>query len=597
MKKISGFISGICEMFQILWSSSKPMTMLILFNNLIRNAVWPIRALLVRNLVDIITLSNQFGFEQYQTEFWCNALLFFVLFLWNRIWWPLNSYAQTLMLAKIGNHAKNRIINVMERIHLSFFDYSENYDMYTRALSQTEDRQPINAVNNVISLVSLIISFLTAFFAMISINITVSIILICSSIPSVIWESKFNRKVYEFDQEATRERRLLDYISSLFFNKASSKEIRTFKIDSYLSEKHEKTLKEYNRKYFKLFNSKLGVDSLFWFILQIALVFGYYCIISDAAVGIIPLGSLSFFLAVAVDLQSSIKNFGNAFNNVVQSNKYFDNLTQFEKTNSITAVEAGKTPVPNTIESIEFKNVSFAYPNSDEYVLENISFVLKCPQSVVLVGDNGAGKTTLMKLLMRFYLPTTGEILINDIDIQKFNSIDYYKLFSVCFQDYMKYGFTLKENVMMANQYENDAFFDDIVRKTQMEEIIERLPKKEHTYLSKELDENAEELSGGQYNRIAIARALAKDAPIVLLDEPTAALDAKAEKNMFNLYSVLTQNKLGIMVTHRLSTAVEADMILVLKEGKLIESGTHLDLIKQDGEYATLFNMQAEHYI
>lgn len=597
MKKIKAFFTGIGEMIGILWQSSKTITLLMIFNNLIRNALWPLRALVVKHIVDIIVLSSENGFLAYKNSFWINIILFFLLFWSNRIWWPLNSYTQTLMLAKISHQTRLRIIAVMERIHLSFFDYAENFDTYTRALAQADDRQPINTVNSVIGFVSLIISFITAFTVMVSINIPVTVILMLSSIPAVIWEGRFNQKIYNFDREATREKRLLEYLYSLFLNKTSAKEIRTFKTERYLSEKHESVLKKYNHMYFRLVNFKLRADSFFWLILQCALMIGYFLIISEAASGKIALGSLSFFLAVAGDLQGAIRNFGSSFNGVIQSNKYFDNLLQFEKQNTGNADSIKYIDIPGTIESIEFKNVSFSYPNAEKETIKDVSFTLRSPQSVVLVGENGAGKTTIIKLLMGFYRPTSGEILMNGVNIRQYRPEDYFRLFSVCFQDYMKYGFSLKDNIIMANINIDSIRFKEIVRETQLEDIIERLPDRERTCLLKEFDESGVELSGGQHNRIAIARAMAKDAPIVLFDEPNAALDAKAEQNLFRLYARLTKDKLGIMITHRLSTAVSSDAILVLKAGKLIEFGNHSELLKHGGEYAALFNMQARHYM
>ncbi|NLE13761.1 MAG: ABC transporter ATP-binding protein [Clostridiales bacterium] len=597
MKKLSGFFAGIGEMMKILWQSSKSLTLLMIFNNLIRNAIWPLRALAVKNIVDIIVLSSENGFSAYQKSFWIYIILFFLCFLLNRIWWPLNSYTQTLMLAQISNKTKQRITAVMEKVHLSFFDYAENYDTYKRALDQTNDRQPINTVNNVIGFISLVISFVTAFSVMISISIPVTILLMISSIPAVIWEGRFNKKVYAFDKEATREKRLLEYLFSLFVDKASSKEIRTFKTDCYLSEKHESTLKEYNRKYFRLINSKIRVDSFFWLILQCTLMIGYFLIISNTGAGKIAIGSLSFFLAVAGDLQLAIKNFGSSFNNVIQSGKYFDNLLQFEKQVADDTDSVDYLNIPDTVETIEFRNVSFSYPNAENETLKDVSFTLRCPQSAVLVGENGAGKTTIMKLLLGFYKPTSGAVLINGVNIQKYRPEDYFRLFSVCFQDYMKYGFSLKENVVMSNVKIDEQKFNEIVNETGLKDIIEDLPDKELTCLSREYDENGVELSGGQYNRIAIARATAKNAPIILFDEPNAALDAKAERNLFRLYAQLTKDKLGIMITHRLSTAVNSDLILVLKDGKLIECGNHSELLINNGEYAALFNMQAKHYM
>jgi ABC-type multidrug transport system fused ATPase/permease subunit len=597
MKKIISFFHNIKEIIRILWEASKIMTLLLLFNNIIRNALWPLRGLVVKQIIDMITLSLEKGIESYQRPLALYILLFFLFFWLNRIWWPLNSFTQALMLSKIGHGTRMRIIKVMENIELSFFDKSENYDTYHKALELTNGRQPINVVNNILGLISLIISFVSAFTVMISINIPVSIILIISSIPSLVWENRFNQKLYNFEQETTREKRLLNYIFKLFTDKKSAKEIRTFRFEKYLSDKHEAILKDYNSKYFRLITSKIKIDSLFWILMQISLMASYFIIIASASEGRIPLGDLSFFLSVSIGLQNAIKNIESSFNNVIQSSRYIDNLTSFEKSYLNISTKHGYKPIPETVESIEFRNVSFSYPNSEKAVLKNVSFKLSVPQNVILLGENGSGKTTLIKLLLGFYKPSKGEILLNGCNISDFDIRDYHKLFSVCFQDYIKYGFSLKDNIIMANSNIDDITFEQIIGKVQLLDLVRKLPYQEQTYLSKEYDEKGVELSGGQYNKIAIARALAKNSKIVVFDEPNASLDAKAEQNLFNLYSELTKDKLGIMITHRLSTAVCADMILVLKDGKLVEHGTHDQLMKLNQEYAFLFNMQSKQYI
>lgn len=603
LKQSRIIITSLREMIKILWDSSKKLTLLMIFNNLIRNGLWPIRALLVKKIIDVIVLSLKNGYENYQHLFWFYVGVFFIIFWSNRIWWPLNSYTQTLMLAKMSHHTKQRIISIMETVNLDFFSNSDNYSTYTRALAQAEDRRPIQAVNTMISFGSLIISFITAFSIMISIHIPITLILILSSIPSIIWEGKFHKKVFQFDQDTTKEKRFLSYIFSLFMSKDSSKEIRIFKTDKYLINKYDDTLKSYNNRYFRLINLKFKTDSLFWLILQLALMIGYYNIISETVSTGIALGTLSYFLAVASDLQNSLKEFSSNYNSLVQSSKYFDNILQFERDNMKVdnVLAAGYETIPATIHSIEFRNVTFTYPSSKDVILKNVSFSISNPQSVVLVGENGAGKTTLIKLLMGFYKPSSGEILLNHININKFKRDEYYRLFAVCFQDYMKYAFSLRDNILMQSQDYNEEEFNHIIEELDFKDVIEGLANKENTYLSREYDELGTELSGGQYNKIAIARAMAKISSypdsIVVFDEPNAALDAKAEQKVFRLYEKITKERIGIMITHRLSTAVDADLILVLKDGELIELGIHEELINNNGEYASLFHLQAEHYI
>lgn len=282
-------------------------------------------------------------------------------------------------------------------------------------------------------------------------------------------------------------------------------------------------------------------------------------------------------------------------NNIISSNRYLGNLLKFEIMNE-KQFQNDTIQLPKEIKEIEFKNVSFRYPSSNRDVIKNINFKIVAPTNIVLVGENGSGKTTLIKLLLGFYQPSEGEILINGTRLNKFDINEYHRLFSVCFQDYQKYGFTLRDNIVMADADINENEFSKIVNSLSLNNLIESLPDKENTYLSREYDEKGTELSGGQYNKIAIARAIAKKAQIVLFDEPTASLDAKAERELFLLYKNLCRDKIGVMITHRLSTAVSSDRIFVLKDGELIEQGSHYQLMSRNGEYAQMFYTQSKQY-
>jgi ABC-type multidrug transport system fused ATPase/permease subunit len=596
MKKRKSVIYGIREMFQILWNSGRLMTCLLVFNNLIRNTLWPLRALIVGKLVDVIVQSSAEGFARYEKEFVIYSAAFFLLFALNRIWWPLNSYTQTLMLARISDRSKRMLMDVMEKTGLVFFDDPENADLYSRAQTQIDGRQPINAVNKTVGLISLTISFATAFVGMVSVSIPVTVILLLSSLPAVLWENRFNERIYEFDQKSVREKRFMQYLFAQLVDKRSAKEIKTFQAENFIGERHDASLHEYIRKYLKLVNMKFVVDIPLWLILQAALMTSYYMIIAKTGEGTLELGSLSFFLAVAVSLQDAIKNFGSSFNGIVKSGKYFNVFQELTRKEERDSEKKTYVRIPEKIETIEFRNVSFSYPNLTEKAVDSVSFLLRNPQAVIMVGENGAGKTTLVKLLLGFYKPTSGEILVNGVNIDDYKPEEYFALFSVCFQDYMKYAFSFRNNILLGEPGDEERY-QKVVAESQLDEVLARLPDRDETYLSREFDESGTELSGGQYNRIAIARAMYRDSSAVVFDEPNAALDAKAERNLFEIYERLTGNKLGIMITHRLSTAVKADLILVMKNGKLVESGTHQDLMQKNGEYAQMFSMQAKHYV
>ncbi len=595
MKKIMALSKGTGEMFRILWQSGRGLTVMLVVNSLIRNALWPVRALVVKDMVDLAAASWGQGSAAWQGNFMLDAALFFACFCANRVWWPLNSYVQTLLLARLGHESRVRIMAAMNGVGLSFFDCAENRDIYERALRQADDRQPINTVNSVMGFVALLVSFSTAFFAMAAVSVPVTVLLLASSIPSIIWEGRFNEKVYQFDQEAARERRRMDYLFSLFTDRTAAKEIRTFRAGPYLEEKRRKALEEYQGRYLRLAGGKLRVDGGFWLILQGALMLGYYLVISEVQGRGTAAGSLSFFLTVAVDMQDALRRFGSSFNGVVQGARYFDNLLELERTGRAQEEAFGGRLTPERVETVEFPHVSFRYPGREEEALHDVSFTLRCPP-VMLVGMNGSGKSTLLKLLLGFYRPDSGEILINSIPVGEYDREQYYELFSVCFQDRMRYGFSFQENIMMGSPEMDRERFWEIVDQVQLGEVCEKLPEKERTNLLREYDEGGVELSGGQYDRLAIARAVAKEAPVLLLDEPDAALDARAEETFFRIYDRLVEKRLGIMVTHRMQRAVSADVILVLKDGVLVEQGNHRQLMERKGQYEAMFRMQAERY-
>ena len=244
---------------------------------------------------------------------------------------------------------------------------------------------------------------------------------------------------------------------------------------------------------------------------------------------------------------------------------------------------------------IEFKNVSFNYQGGAK-VLDDVSFVIEPGESVALVGHNGAGKTTIVKLLCRFYDVTGGEILINGIGIKKLDLTSYYKFLGTLFQEFVQYHFTVRENIFLGAPGKNDeAAMHEAARKSGADEFIDRLPKKYDQMLGKEF-EGGEELSGGQWQKLAIARAFYEEPPVLILDEPTSAIDAEAEYEIFSNLEKQYKNKTLVLVSHRFSTVRNAQKIVVLEHGKIIETGTHAELMNRQGEYAKLFTIQAKGY-
>lgn len=250
------------------------------------------------------------------------------------------------------------------------------------------------------------------------------------------------------------------------------------------------------------------------------------------------------------------------------------------------------------IESIEFRNVSFAYKDGGEYTLRNLSFKIEAGSCLALVGHNGAGKTTIIKLLFRLYDPTEGEILLNGRNIREYNLRAYRRLFAAAFQDYKVFALSIKENVMMRKvNAEDDAVVYDALKKAGVYEKVMSLPRKADTVLTKEFDEEGALLSGGEIQKIVVARAFAKDAPIKVFDEPSSALDPIAEYELYENIMRDSRGKTMIFISHRLSSVRSADMILMLENGEIIERGTHDELMGLNGAYADMYNKQAKNYL
>jgi ATP-binding cassette subfamily B protein len=275
---------------------------------------------------------------------------------------------------------------------------------------------------------------------------------------------------------------------------------------------------------------------------------------------------------------------------------YFDFLNLKPLMNPQTE---GGLPVPNPIkQGFEFKNVSFKYLNSEKYAVKNLSFNLNAGEKLALVGENGAGKTTIVKLLARLYEPTEGVITLDGVDLKEYNPQQLRESVGIIFQDYIRFQMKANENIAVGkiDQVDNNALIEQAAQKSLADTVIETLPEKYTQMLGKRFGKGVD-LSGGQWQKIALARAYMRDAQLLILDEPTAALDARAEHEVFVRFADLTKGKMAVLISHRFSTVRMADKILFLEHGQKKEYGTHEELMEQGGKYAELFKLQAKGYV
>lgn len=382
----------------------------------------------------------------------------------------------------------------------------------------------------------------------------------------------------------------------IFGDYRTGKEIRIYKeqnlIDSIATSKiltdGEKTLRKISMHTAKA--------SSFVAILGAVVGFGVYLFIGiKGLLGLFSIGSLVLYCGSFMQIINGIMMMANTFGKLQEiiplAKRYFEILdTKDEMTygNKVLDLSGGF--------EIEFKNVSFKYPGAENYALQNVNLKIKNGEHLAVVGRNGSGKTTFIKLMCRLYDVTDGEILINGVNIKDYTKDSIIKLYSVVFQDFKIFSVSLKDNICANSDFESDRFYA-CLENADIKERTEHMPNKENTYLYKDLDENGIEISGGEAQKLALARALYKDAPIVVLDEPTAALDPIAENEIYTRFNTFVQGKTAIYISHRLSSCAFCDKIAVFNNAKLAETGTHKDLLSAGGKYAELWNAQAKYYI
>ena len=385
------------------------------------------------------------------------------------------------------------------------------------------------------------------------------------------------------------------YYSNLFQNSKYGKEFRLYQAGEWLLLKEREfftkttaTIKRQNDEFIKLGT----LTSIFTFLEQAA---AYIYLISCTLNGQISIGSFMMYVSAITAFSASFRQVISAVVEIKAYDMYYDNLDEYLSISS--SLRTGTAKVPFAREhKIEFVNVSFKYPGSDSYTLKDINITINPGQKLLIVGENGAGKTTFIKLLLRLYDPTDGEILLDGINIKYFDLDDYTYLFATVFQDYNLFSFSLRDNISMSTISDDEKLIHTLDHVGLGSKLLQ-LNKGLDTPIHKDFDENGFEPSGGESQKIAIARALHKNAPILILDEPTAALDPRAEFDIYAQFRNMVIGKTAIYISHRLSSAKFCDAIALFERGTISEYGSHDELIKLSGKYAELFGLQANFYI
>lgn len=450
-------------------------------------------------------------------------------------------------------------------------------------------------------------SLIDAVFKFITATIVVSVtfplfapIILIATIPSYIAWDRFRVKTWPYYVEKkSLVTRVTQYIKNLLSSDSTSKESIIFKTGTVLLNKISKEQKSYYKEFGKE-NDPWAYKIFFARIFQFcAFVYTQYLNLTRVFQGLLSVGQFALVFQQSLNLVFSAEEILNQYSSISARNKYLDKFFDFLSTQKIITSPPNPIVIPKspTPQMIEFKNVSFKYPQTERYILKNFNLTIQSGEKIALVGENGAGKTTLIKLLLRFYDVSEGEVLVNSVNVKEIELDEWHKSIGALFQDFIKYQFTFKENVYLGDltKANEEKFLKEAIERSGANKYLDSLPNGIDQVVGK-MFEGGIDLSGGQWQKLALARAFFRDAPILILDEPTSAIDAKAEYEIFQNVQKLQKDKTVVIISHRFSTVRHADRILVLEDGKILEEGSHENLMKKKGLYAELFEIQAQSY-
>lgn len=512
----------------------------------------------------------------------------------------VTTLCDSLLGDRFTNLVSVRLMQHADRLDLAFFEEPQFYDKLERARRQTTARLGLlagllNTLQSFVSLVSLSAGLIVF-------SPWLMVLLVAAVVPAFLGETHFTTLAYSVLYRRTPQRRQLDYLRLLGASAQSAKEIKIFGLGAYLTDRYQQLSEEIYDENKSLATRRAAVGSA----LNLLSTGGYYgayaVVLVRTLAGGISIGTFTFLTGAFSRSRAYIERILASFNDISEQAMFLKDLFEFfEMQPSIRSLPGpGGTPLPapRPIRAgFEFRNVSFAYPGSDRLVVRNINFRLHPAEKVALIGENGAGKTTLVKLLARLYDPTEGRIYLDGIDLREYDVDDLRHEIGVIFQDYLRFDMLVSENIGFGKieSLEDSGRIESAAYKSLAKGVIDRLPNGYQQMVGRRF-EGGVDLSGGEWQKFALARAYMRDGQLLILDEPTATLDARAEYEVFLRFADLTRDRMSVLISHRFSTVRMADRILVLADGAIREQGTHEQLVALGGRYAELFELQAAGY-
>ena len=530
------------------------------------------------------------------TRLWWLVAAEFTIAVVGNILTRATDYTDSLLADKYMRHVGIEVMRHAAQLDLIAYEDPLFYDRLERARVQATDR--LAMIQMLGRLIQQVLTTITLSISIIYFSPWLLLLLVAGVLPAFIGETHFAFLGYAKNFRQTTAKRQLDYLRVLGGSKEAAKELKLFRLSGFLTNRFTKLSDDIYEENVALSRRKLIAGALLSVVGTLGYYSAYVYVIWRTVTGALTIGSLTLLAGAILQASLNIQQIFSTLSGVADQALFLSDLLAFFEMQPTIHSKPNALPAPRPIvRGFEFRNVSFAYPGSERRVLRNLNFSLSPGQRVALIGENGEGKTTIVKLITRLYDPTEGQILLDGIDLREYDLDDLYREFGVIFQDFMRYEMTARENIATGRieEIENRHEIELAAHKSLADGVIAKLPLRYEQQLGRRF-ETGVDLSGGEWQKMALARAYLRDAQLLILDEPTAALDARSEFEVFERFAELTEGKMALFISHRFSTVRMADRIVVLAGGRIVEEGSHEQLVALGARYAEMFELQAASY-
>lgn len=589
-------LRNVPAVLNFVWESGRTVVILGLvsriFVSLLPLALFWVSKLIIDTIYRILTTHQSVA----GTRLWWLVGAEFGIAVSTAILGRLIDYLDALLAGKYMHYISVRVMEHAASLDLIAYEDPVFYDRLERARVQATDR--LYMIQAIGRLIQQVITTITLSVSIMLFSPWLLLLLVVGVIPAFVGETHFAFLGYAKNFRQTPIRRQLDYLRILGGSKEAAKELKLFGLKNFLTNRFEGLSTQVYEEDVALARRKAGIGSVLSAIGTGGYYTAYIFAVWRTVTGAFSFGTLTFLANAIRDASSNLQQTFSTLSTIADQALFLTDLIAFFEMRPTIRSKPNALPAPRPIQrGFEFRNVSFQYPGGGRLVLNKLNFTLRPGERVALIGENGEGKTTIVKLITRLYDPFEGQVLLDGVDLREYDLEDLYREIGVIFQDFMRYEMTARENIAVGRieQVKNLELLQQSAQKSLADQVVERLPSQYDQMLGRRFDGGVD-LSGGEWQKVALARAYLRDAQVLILDEPTSALDARSEYEVFQRFAELTTGKMALFISHRFSTVRMADRIVVLENGRIAEEGNHDQLTALGGRYAEMFELQAASY-